>query len=426
MSVKVTKLSKGADGLFIENRRFNTTLITFNFYLPLKKETAAVNGLLPFVLSSSSEKYPDFSKLNYKLNKLYGAKISSSTEKVGDLQLLKLGISVINDEFALDNEPLCEQACDLLLRLIFEPKLNGEAFSAEDTEREKRKAIEHIKGEISEKRVYAKKRLIEEMYKGDAYGVSKCGEIEDVLNITPESLYAAWVNMLKTARVRVNVVSSSLPSGLFEGITERFSCVFRENITDCSITSPTTPAKKVNTVTEEMDVSQGKLVMGFSSELSGGTVDTLPLLLMGDIFGGAPYSRLFTNVREKLSLCYYCAASTIKNKGLLTVDSGVEKQNCDKAEAEILKQLKVMQSGKFTDFEFESSIKGVTDNFLSFNDSQNALDIWYSVRINDKKLLTPEETAKRIKKVTREDIVNAAKGIKLHTVYKLLPKEENL
>ena len=76
MSVKVTQLSNGAEGVFIKNDRFNTTLVSFNFYMPLKPETAADYALLPFVLTTCSKEYPDFSKLNFKLSKLYGAELS--------------------------------------------------------------------------------------------------------------------------------------------------------------------------------------------------------------------------------------------------------------------------------------------------------------------------------------------------------------
>ena len=92
MSAKITQLSNGVEGVFVKNQRFNTTLISFNFYVPLKKDTVADFALLPFVMTSCSSAYPDFSALNFKLAKLYGANLSASAEKVGDYQLLKMAI----------------------------------------------------------------------------------------------------------------------------------------------------------------------------------------------------------------------------------------------------------------------------------------------------------------------------------------------
>ena len=424
MSAKITQLSNGVEGVFIKNDRFNTTSISFNFYVPLSRHTVAEYALLPFVMTTCSAAYPDFSALNFKLAKLYGANLSASAEKVGDYQLLKIAISTIDDRFALDDESLCDSAVELLTQLIFEPKAQDGAFCESDVEREKRKAIEHIRGDLAQKRVYAKKRLIEEMYKGEAYGLAKCGTEEQVEAITGQSLYTAWEKLLSTAYLRVNVISRSMPNGLFDKISQKFDTLTRDNIPVCTVSTPTAAVKTPNTVVEKMDIAQGKLCMGFSSELYGDDSETAALTVMCDIFGGGPYSRLFTNVREKYSLCYYCASSSVKAKGLITVDSGIEKENADKAQKEILNQLDMIKQNLFTDEEFESSIKSITDSFKSYNDSQGLLDAWYSLKIVKDKLLSPEEAAEDILKVTRNDVVYAARGVKLHTVYKLLPEDK--
>ena len=422
MSAKLFNLAEGVEGLFVKNDRFNTTLISYNFYLPLKRETVASYALLPFILTSCGKDYPDFSKLNLKLAKLYGARLNASAEKYGDYQLLRMTISVINDRFSLDGESLVKSASQLLLNLIFSPNTNDSGFLTEDLEREKRKAIEHIKGEISEKRIYAKKRLIEEMYENSAYGIPKCGTVEDVEAITETSLYNAWIRMLQTAFVRVQVVGSAVPTGLFEDITEKFSATLRKNITDCKISEPTEKRNTVKRVTDNMDVTQGKLCLGFSAEMCGNDDATLPLMVMTDIFGGGPYSRLFSNVREKMSLCYYCSASAVRQKGLITVESGIETENAEKAEKEVLNQLETVRKGEFSDFEFRSSIKSISDSLNSYNDSQNSIDLWYAIKVNNDSVYSPEDIAEKLKNITREDVVNTANGVKLHTVYKLLPE----
>lgn len=423
MSNKIISLDNGVEGLFIQNHRFNTTSVSFNFYLPMHKATVADNALLPFVLTSCSKDYPDFTALNLKLNKLYGARLDASCEKFGDCQLLRMRISVIDDKFSFDSDSLVKQASELLMNLIFNPNTQDGAFCDSDVNREKRKAIEHIKGEIAEKRIYAKNRLISEMFKETPYGIPKCGTVEDVEAITSKSLYTAWVNMLKTAFVRVHVVGGAVPTGLFEGIKEKFGQIERQNITDCKICKATVPAKKVNTVFEKMDVKQGKIVMGFSSEMYGDDDLSLPLMVMCDIFGGGPYSRLFSNVREKMSLCYYCTASSVRYKGFLTVDSGVETENAQKAIDEILNQLEIMKKGEFSQSEFDSSIKSICDSLKTYYDSQNSLDLWYALKINNQNLYSPEDIIEKIKQITKEDVVYAAKGVNLHTIYKLLPKE---
>ena len=142
-----------------------------------------------------------------------------------------------------------------------------------------------------------------------------------------------------------------------------------------------------------------------------------------DIFGGGPYSRLFSNVREKMSLCYYCSASSVRAKGLLIVESGVEFKDAKKAQKEILNQLDVIKKGEFTDFEYESSLKSIKDSLMGYDDSQSSLDLWYALKIANKEIYSPQRIAEKITQITREDVVNAARGIRLHTVYKIVAKE---
>ncbi len=422
MPLKSKKIAENADGIFIRSNKFNTTLISFNFYLPLSKETVAEYALLPFVLTTCGKKYPDFSELNFKLSRLYGAELIASSEKVGDLQLLKIGISVINNRFTLDNDDLVGSAADMLESLIFEPKAENEEFSLSDVEREKNKAVQHILGEFSEKRIYAKKRLIEEMYKNMPYGVPKCGTTEQIKKITGKSLYKAYKEVLSKAYIRVNVISDNLPLTLFSEIGEKLSLFDRENKADITGNINLDPALKPVRIDEKEDVTQCKLAMGFTSEIKGSDKDTAALMLACDIFGGGPNSKLFSNVREKMSLCYYCAARCVKIKGLVTVESGVELENIEKTESAVLAELEKLQSGEITDFEFESSKKSCVDSLNSFSDGQGLLDTWYSLKIFESEPLDPESLAELLKQVTKEEIIEAAKGIKLHTVFRLLPK----
>lgn len=423
MPEKIISLGNGAQELFIGCDKFNTTLVSFNFYLPLDREKTAEFALLPFILTSCGKNYPDFSKLNFSLAKLYGANLFSSAEKVGDYSLLKMGISVINDRFALDGEAITESAVNLLLDLIFNPKAENGCFAEEDLEREKRKACEHIKSEMGEKRTYARTRLIEEAFDDDLYGTPKCGTVEQVMRITGESLYKSWQTMLSRAFLRVNVISREEPHGLAERIETALSYIDRKDVTDCSKSLPSRRRMQAKRVTERMNVAQGKLCLGLTTAVPPTKEDSAALSVFCDLFGGGPYSRLFTNVREKMSLCYYCAAALIKPKGFIMVDSGIEPQNAQKAETEILRQLEIMGRGEFTDGEFESSVKGITDSLKTYRDSQSALDAWYSIRIYEDKLCTPEETAELIKGVKKESIARIARNTTLNTVYALLPEK---
>ncbi|MBO5852886.1 MAG: insulinase family protein [Clostridia bacterium] len=423
MSVKKVDIANGVQGYYIENTRFNTTLITYNFYFPLNSQTMAVDALLPFLLTSCSEQFKDYIDLNIALLKLYGADLSCSVSKCGDCFHTKIGISVINDNLAFDNDKPVGRAAELLSGLIFAPKIKNNEFYPEDTAREKRKTIERIVGEINNKKAFAKTRLFEEMFGDDPYGKFIYGRAEEVEEITEDQLFTAWQTLLSTAFVRINVIGKENPNAVFSTAKQCFENINRKNVADISAVLDVIENDDVKDITERMNVTQGKLAMGFTSRLKGGLKTAAALSVFSDIFGGGPYSKLFTNVREKQSLCYYCSASSRRTKGVLTVESGVEEENVEKAIKAILSELQDMKAGKFDDSVIEASKKAITDSLYSYYDNAAAIDIWYSREIGED--ISPLKAAEIVMQVGREDIINAAKGIKLHTVYRLLPKEAN-
>ena len=422
--MKLISLADGVEGLFIENTRFSTTRISINFYLPLNREKVAVFALLPYMLSSCSKDYPDFTALNLELAKLYGADVGGIPDKSGDTQVLRFFSFCINDDLVPDDFSVVASATELLLKMIFEPSLENGAFKPYDLEREKRLTIEKIEGLINEKRSYAIAKTLLEMYKDDEFGCFKCGNAEQVAAITETSLYTAWEEMLSTATVRIQVIGKKLPEGLFEMVSDRLKGVERKPIKPTAA-KPKTTRSTVNYINEPMDVNQSKLVMGFTTDFVSNDINTAHLTVFADLLGGGPYSKLFKNVREKMSLCYYCAARVDRNKGFLLVDSGVEPNKMEKAEKEILNQLEDIKNGLFENEDLEASIRSIKDSLLGLGDSIAALDSWYSTRFLEEPV-SPEEFADAIEKVTREDVIKAAELYSLDTVYRILPKKEDM
>lgn len=418
--MKLVPIAKGVNGLFIQNNRFSTTHISVNLYLPLKRETVAVNALLPFVLSSCSAEYPDFSALNLRLNELYGADVGGIADKIGDTQVLRFFSYFIDDEYIPNGDKVADEAVELLISMLFKPSVKNGSFLKADVEREKRLTLEKIAGIVNDKRSYAISRIIAEMYKDEPFGELKTGSAKDVAAITGESLFNAFERVLSSAEVRIQVIGKKLPDRLFDRIAEGLKGY--ERITPAIAPSvPKKPAAEVNRILEEMDVSQGKLVMGFCTDCVGSERETAFLTVFADLFGGGPYSKLFANVREKLSLCYYCAARPNRNKGYILVDCGVESENAEKAENEILNQLNELKKGNFTDEELNFAISSIKDSLACLNDSEASLDGWYAMRPFGEPI-SPEEYISIIEKVTKEDIIKAAGLYRLDTVYKIMPQ----
>lgn len=411
-----------ADGIRLMNLptdRFKSAEISVSMAVPLCSETASENALVTYLLSRSCEEYPDFIQLNKRLAQLYGASISVSISKLGENQLLTIGITALDDRFALDESKIAEACVELLLSMLFTPNLEEGMFSEHDIALEKRLLIERIQSEENDKRIYALQQLELAMFQGEPYGVNPLGTVQQIETITAESAMAAWVRVLTTAELLICVVGHVDYTAIAQNIKHAFSDIYRSyRPLPKAILIP--KVKQSKTVEERIDISQGKLVLGYRVDLPPDDALALTMASAVDIFGGGPYSRLFANVREKLSLCYYCSARYHRAKGIMVVQCGCEEENMDKAIDEIGKQLAVIVEGAFTQDEFDASKMSISDTILSYNDNPDVLEYWYVLQMCDEGFVTPEEKADKNSAVKQSDIADCAAKITLDTVYKLM------
>lgn len=421
--IKNRVLSDGVVGCFIPTPRFKTARLSVCFYLPMNEDTASAYALLPFILTGCGKNYPTSRLISQKLDNLYGAALACECDKSGDTQVLRMSITCIENKYSLDGRDVVAECAKMLHSLIFEPLCDDGGFEQSNFEKEKRLMIERIDSEINNKRSYAISRCEAEMCKGEPNSIPRYGSRQGQVDLTRAELYAAWQKMLSTAFVRIGYLATEPSEKVFDIFTSAFSRINRN--AEAPQPAEIRPAKAtVSEISDRMSVKQGKLVLGFRTPVAGSDRDTYKLMVMSDLFGGGPYSRLFDNVREKMSLCYYCAARSNRRKGWIMVDSGVEFDNMDKAYSEILNQLDIMRRGEFTDDSLAASKLSLCDSFSSLGDSQPITDRWYADRVFYPDAPTPDELAELVRSVTRDDIVEMANSLTLDTVYRLLGSEE--
>ena len=409
-------LSEGAELCTISSENFKSACVSVSFVVPLGGN-ASLFALVPNVLTRSSALYPDLSAIERKLAKLYGAELHADVSKIGENHIIKLMISSIDDRFALDGESIAAECSKLLFEVIFNPKLNNGVFCADEVESEKRLLCERLYAEQSDKRMYAKNKCEEIMFSDEAYGIHRLGDVEEIKAITPEKLYEAYCQLLKTAKLVLCVSGNTDVDAVRTSFENHINKVSRDP--EASVTLFVEEAEDVQYVKEQEAVKQGKLVMGFRMGMADANDDYASRRVMVDLFGGNPHSKLFTVVREKMSLCYYCSARMIRAKGVMFVQSGIESYNEDKAREAILQQLEDIRNGNFSDNDIESSVKALEDSFRSVTDSAEALESWYTSQCVSGAYKKPEDFIKDFKSVTREDIIKAAKTVTLDTVFML-------
>ena len=420
-SCKRTEIGNGIWFNSMVDERYKTNRVSVSLILPLMRETASFHSLIPNILRKGTRSCPDFTEFSKKLAMLYGAYIGYGVSAIGDCQAVTLSAGVIDDSYALNKEPLLAQVSKILTEGLLEPVLENGVFRAEEVELEKQSLIDLIESEINEKRQYALNRAMSVVCADEPAGINKYGYIEDVKKITPASAAAAYEKLLRTARIEIMFVGCGDPSEALEIFRQAFLNLKREPAVFTPFAVNRQAAFKEET--DRMNVAQSKLVLGFRTGTApdGDMLNATRLMLA--LYGGTPSSKLFLNVREKLSLCYYCAARPNVSKGLAFVDCGVEHANIQKARGEILHQLDCVKNGDFTEEELNHARLSMVNSFRSVGDSPSAVESWYLSQVLYNTQRSPEMEAEKIAAVTREEIIAAAQQMELAAVYLLTGEE---
>ncbi|WP_040197739.1 EF-P 5-aminopentanol modification-associated protein YfmF [Candidatus Soleaferrea massiliensis] len=407
----------------ITDPKFKSNRISVNLMMPLREDTVSSQAILPFLMRKGSKKLPDFTLLNQRLAELYGASLDADVKKSGSCQILNLSIQSLDDRFSIGGEAVASECAKLLCDLTLEPHFENGQFPQKDLELEKQFLIDTIEAEINEKRIYALNRCTSILCEGQPFGIGKYGTVEGAQALTAQMCTDAYRQVIKTARIEILFIGSGDSGAVMEVFRSAFADVQRED-RPFEVQKPDTSVKNLKQVTEPMEVTQGKLVLGFKGQEMDSQEKQNAAQVMCALYGGTPFSRLFLNVREKLSLCYYCAARYDKVNSLMLVDSGVEIENEQKAREAILEQFEVMKRGDFTEEELQNTFLSLINALRTVEDSLGGLENWYLTQIMLGTSCSPAEQIERVSKVTRQDVIDAANHMLLDTVYFLTAKEE--
>lgn len=419
MGIQKFKIKDKINLYYTPTRKFKTTALSFYIHRPLTREECTLNSLLSMMLRRGCPTYPESKQLSRQLDNLYGVSFSTAVRKKGEQQLLCANFQFINERFLEDKTDILNGVLDLADEAVF----GQTSFDEEYLQQEKENLKQQILAAINDKRQYASKRCIEIMCEGEAYGISKLGYEKDLDKITCGSLFAHYKDVVLKSPVDIFVTGDVD----IELIKNRLSEIFK-NINP-SLDVPEKPyikkdVEKVKSVDEQQQIVQGKLCIGFRTGICSSDEEYPALMMYNAILGSGIFSKLFNNVREKLSLCYYASSSVDYLKGIMTINSGIEVKNFQRAYDEIFVQMQDIADGKISDVEMSAAVLGVVNSLNSLSDNPFIMDDYYLGKIAAGKIVEPEELAEKIKAVTKHDVTKTAKSIKLDTVYFLKGSEE--
>ena len=384
----------------------------------MSEEKAALNALLPFVLKRGCRRLPSMTEIEKEFDMLYGTEIQASVGKIGDVQFFGFTAHPLCDSYAEGNK-ISNSVLSLMSELLYDPYLNDNGeLSAECIEIEKRVLSDKVKETINNKAKYSLQRCFEEMGKNDPSSIPATGSIEQISAITSKSLTNALKTALEQYRIEIWCAGSFDNEELADTCRKLFVNSSRkqtQSYSSCRISD----AIQVQRITEEQPVKQGKLCVGFTTDIRPDDADAPILNLFLEVFSNSPVSKLFSNVREKMSLCYYCSAISNTLKGTMIVASGIENEKAETTEKAILNELESCVNAQITDEELNAAKMAILTSSKSIYDDYGSLISWYFSQLLKNHSYSPEEYAALAVKASKEDIARVASSFKLHTVYLL-------
>lgn len=405
----------------VKTEKFKTNTLVWKMKAPLNKEDVTLRALLPYVLQSNSKAYPTSTELRTYLDELYGASFYVDLSKKGEYHVISFALEIANEKFLSDHTPLLKKAFEFLSEVLTNPNVTNKAFDKETLEKEKRTLKQRIQSVYDDKMKYSNSRLVEEMCKGEKYALHVHGEMDVVDAITPESLFSYYEKAFAEDELDLYIVGDVSEDEITSIANDRLQFAPRQPIAiDMEKDTNQREVKKIN---EVQDVKQGKLNIGFRTNVVYGDEDYYALQVLNGIYGGFSHSKLFINVREKASLAYYAASRLESHKGLMMFMSGIDHKNYDQAVSIIEEQMTAMKNGDFTEQEL-SQTKAVIKNQLleTIDTARGIVEVLYHNVVSHQDI-TLDYWIEQMDKATKEEIVKVAQKIQLDTIYFLTGQE---
>ncbi|MCR1954610.1 insulinase family protein [Clostridioides mangenotii] len=413
--LKRVDLGNNINLTLIKTSKFKTNLVSVYIQRVLDRDEVTKNALLPSVITSGSKNYPTLREISHKMDNFYGASLFSNAGKRSEKQILEFKILGVNDKYI--DEKIFKDMIEFLNDIINNPFVENDGFKEEYLHLEKQNLKDKIKAAINDKKAYAQNKCIEAMCKDERYSIEENGYEEDIDSITAVDLYNHYKNILKTSPIDIVVEGDFDDDFVADAVRQNFKFE-RGDIIEIPRGKYVKKVDDVKVVEEKMDITQGKLVMGYRANVDYMDNDKYYSLVVGNsVFGGGAHSKLFNNVREKESLCYYVFSSVEKYKSIMFVSSGIEAQNYEKAVKIIKEQLEDLKNGKITDTELANSKSALINSAKSVTDNIGGMSEFSFAQSLGKTNSTVEDLIKSIEKVTVNDIVDSVKDIELDTVY---------
>ncbi|RED66092.1 EF-P 5-aminopentanol modification-associated protein YfmF [Cohnella lupini] len=407
----------------LPTKRFKTFAISLFAGVPLSEDRVSPIALTPFVLRRGTKSYPETISFRERLDDLYGAGFGFDLYKRGDNQIVQFRLDIINDRFVSVTDSLLGEALSFLGEVLTAPAVEDDRFRGKYVEAEKTTVSNRIDAIINDKIRYASERCIEEMCKDEPFRLPALGTKEQLAQLNASNLYEEYRRWLQDASFDLYVSGDTSLDEVLAFVSKSFKLPEGQ---PSSYSPPKLRSARgeVQTIVEKLEVGQGKLNMGLRVGATYGSDQYAALLVYNGLLGGFPHSKLFINVREKASLAYYASSRLDGHKGIMTLQSGVEIANYERAVVIIKEQIQAMKAGEFAIEDLRKTQAMIVNQLRELQDSAFERISFDFSNVLSGVERTGDSFIAEIQAVTPEMVTAVAQGVELDTIYFLRDRKE--
>jgi predicted Zn-dependent peptidase len=399
--------------------RFKSVTCRVVFHLPLNPR-AAEAALIPPLLRRGTRRHPDLVSIGRRLDDLYGAALDGDVSRVGERQILDLAIDIVAPRHLPGRVDVLAEGLAFQRELLLEPRLEEGRFPAEIYEQERENLARVVEGLLDDRIAYATERCLARMCEGEPYENYPYGTPGTIRAARNESVVARHRSLLRSAPTEMFVVGPADRREVEEaaGALARALGERQVEVPPAPVSPAVRPPRRFS---EEMALDQAKLVLGFRVATRPGPAEDPGLALFATILGGGPFSKLFRKVREERSLAYYASASLERPKGLLLLHAGIDAAKEGAVTELCLAQVEALARGEIDDTELDAARRAIRARLKGLGDSPSGLISYAVERGLLGRVPVPASEEEAIATAGRDEVVEAARRVRLDTVFLLRP-----
>lgn len=396
-----------------ETKKFKDLTIEIRFLSQINEKNATTRSILALMMQDRSVKYDTKIKMNSALDNLYGASLIIRTLGYGSGAVVRFAIRTIDQKYV--NEDILNAQFAFLSEIIFKPLFIEATF-----DEAKLTLYNELLRTQDEPRDHAVK--LAQQYAGHDYplAINIDGELSVLEKITLNDVIAEYHKMLIEDEITITIVGDIKLVDVLNHINTYLPFTKRETKQD---TYYLVKSKKEQLIEVNKDLEQTNLVMVYNTNIAINDPLYYSLRIATIALGQLPISLLFTEIREKRSLCYNISSSLISFDGVMMIYTGIDDKNLDQSKSLIIEQVASIINSPLTDKLMNASKEMLINSIKSITDNPNAiLNFVYQNHLL-KQNYSYDDMIELIKQVDNESVMRAFKQLKLNTILTLRKKD---